>query len=60
MATVEYTCDACDAVFEIDTDQVPQGEVPMCPECGEVEIIRVTGAEGSCSCPVVPGTKRRN
>jgi hypothetical protein len=58
MATIEYTCDACDARFEIDPGQTPEGQVPMCPECGEVEIIRVTGAEGTCSCQSVPGTKK--
>ncbi len=50
MATVQYTCDACDAQFEVDTNAIPE-EGLFCPECGETEILRVAGVSmGDCSC----------
>ena len=65
MATIQYTCDACDAQFEVNTDEIAE-EGLFCPECGETEIIRVTGLSmgASCSCDIPAGetptgTKRR-
>ncbi len=59
MAAIEYTCDACDAEFEVDPKLIPEGEVVMCPECGETEIVHITCPVEESSCQVIPGTKRK-
>ena len=64
MANIQYTCEACDAQFEVDTNAIPE-EGLFCPECGETEILKVTGLSmgASCSCgtgeETPAGTKRR-
>jgi DNA-directed RNA polymerase subunit RPC12/RpoP len=56
MANIQYTCDACDARFEVDTAEIPEEGI-FCPECGETEILRVAGVSmgGSCSCGMPSG-----
>ncbi len=58
MAIVQYTCDACDARFDIDAADIPE-EGPMCPECAETELLTVAGFSNGSSCQVIPGTTRR-
>jgi len=56
MANIQYTCEACDAEFAVNTAEIPE-EGLFCPECGETEILRVTGLStgGSCSCETPSG-----
>ena len=58
MAFIQYTCDACDAQFEIENADTPQ-QVLMCPECAETELLTVTGTSHGSSCCVAPGMKQR-
>jgi DNA-directed RNA polymerase subunit RPC12/RpoP len=57
MSFVQYTCDACDAHFEVEAADTPH-EGLMCPECAETELLTVTGVSNGHSRPVVPGGSR--
>jgi hypothetical protein len=59
MPFVQYTCDACDAHFEVEAAETPP-EVLMCPECAETELLTVIGVSNGPSCQAVPGTMKRN
>jgi hypothetical protein len=58
MSFIQYSCDACDARFEVEATEAPL-EGLMCPECAETELLTVTGVSRSRSCRVVPGTSGR-
>ncbi len=55
MAFIQYTCDACDAQFEVEAAETP-ADTLMCPECAETELLTVTGVSNGPSCRAVPGT----